>query len=207
MQIVVLANEQQRKELTGANDLSCRDILWINSLDEIDHYPRAGAFIDLLFVPDPGRLSYLRQLLPLPVIINSVCYTLEETDENFIRINGWPTFLAISTIEASAATQQLRAQAENIFAVFEKMPEWLPDITGFITPRVISMIINEAFFALQEGISTREEINTAMKLGTNYPHGPFEWASLIGLPNITRLLQKLALENPRYSPCKGMLIG
>ena len=42
------------------------------------------------------------------------------------------------------------------------------------------MIINEAFLALQEGVSTKEEINTAMKLGTNYPLGPFEWVEKIG---------------------------
>ena len=55
---------------------------------------------------------------------------------------------------------------------------------GFITARVIAMIINEAFFALQENVSSKEEIDTAMRLGTNYPYGPFEWTKLIGIDKI-----------------------
>ena len=61
------------------------------------------------------------------------------------------------------------------------------------------MIINEAFFALGEGVSTMEEINLAMKLGTNCPYGPFEWEEKIGLQNIYRLLHKLSATDKRYS--------
>jgi 3-hydroxybutyryl-CoA dehydrogenase len=76
----------------------------------------------------------------------------------------------------------------------------LPDEPGFITPRVISMIINEAYFALEEGVSTKEEINTAMKLGTAYPYGPFEWAERIGVRNILVLLNRLSKEKSQYKP-------
>ena len=54
--------------------------------------------------------------------------------------------------------------------------------------------------ALNEGVSTKEEVDTAMKLGTNYPYGPFEWAQNIGLRNVVDLLQKLSLAQPRYEP-------
>jgi 3-hydroxybutyryl-CoA dehydrogenase len=47
---------------------------------------------------------------------------------------------------------------------------------GFIFPRTIVQIINEAYFALEEGVATKEDINRAMKFGVNYPKGPFEWA-------------------------------
>jgi 3-hydroxybutyryl-CoA dehydrogenase len=56
---------------------------------------------------------------------------------------------------------------------------------------VISTIINEALIALMEGVSTREEIDTAMKLGTNYPYGPFEWAEKIGMERVDSLLAQL----------------
>ena len=62
------------------------------------------------------------------------------------------------------------------------------------------MIINEAYFALEESISTKEEIDIAMKLGTNYPYGPFEWGKKIGLKNIRNLLYELTLEERRYQP-------
>jgi 3-hydroxybutyryl-CoA dehydrogenase len=75
----------------------------------------------------------------------------------------------------------------------------VPDEIGFITPRVVSMIINEAFIALKEGVSTKGEIDTAMKLGTNYPYGPFEWAEKIGVEKIKSLLDKLSMQEKRYA--------
>ncbi|MEO5650820.1 MAG: 3-hydroxyacyl-CoA dehydrogenase family protein, partial [Ginsengibacter sp.] len=66
--------------------------------------------------------------------------------------------------------------------------------------RVISMIINEAFYTLKENVSTKKEIDLAMKLGTNYPFGPFEWAEKIGLENVFNLLKKLSEKEERYIP-------
>lgn len=68
-----------------------------------------------------------------------------------------------------------------------------------ISIRIISMIVNEAYFALGDGISTKAEIDIAMKLGTNYPYGPFEWATIIGLKKIYALLQNLGRDDARYA--------
>lgn len=65
------------------------------------------------------------------------------------------------------------------------------DRVGMVTPRVISMIINEAFYTVQEGTATREAIDMAMKLGTNYPFGPFEWCQRIGIRHVYELLEVL----------------
>jgi 3-hydroxybutyryl-CoA dehydrogenase len=62
------------------------------------------------------------------------------------------------------------------------------------------MIINEAYFALEDGVSSKEEIDIAMQLGTNYPYGPFTWGRIIGLKNIYDLLLKMAEINSRYKP-------
>jgi 3-hydroxybutyryl-CoA dehydrogenase len=67
------------------------------------------------------------------------------------------------------------------------------------------MIVNEAFFALGESVSTMPQIDLAMKLGTNYPYGPFEWSNKIGLKNITGLLNELSKEEKRYQPAKLLL--
>ncbi|RYF80186.1 MAG: 3-hydroxybutyryl-CoA dehydrogenase, partial [Chitinophagaceae bacterium] len=88
------------------------------------------------------------------------------------------------------------------FILLNRKWEWLPDEPGFVSPRVVSMIINEAFMALAENVSTKEEINTAMKLGTAYPYGPFEWAEKIGMQNIVALLQKLGTTQTRYTPAE-----
>jgi 3-hydroxybutyryl-CoA dehydrogenase len=73
-----------------------------------------------------------------------------------------------------------------------------------ITPRTIAMIINEAYFALEEEISSKEQIDIAMKLGTNYPYGPFEWAEKIGLKKIYNLLTQLYQTDKRYIPAPFM---
>jgi 3-hydroxybutyryl-CoA dehydrogenase len=57
--------------------------------------------------------------------------------------------------------------------------------------RIISCIVNEAFLALSEGVATAEDIDRAMKLGANYPNGPFEWAEEIGVRNILEILDSL----------------
>jgi 3-hydroxybutyryl-CoA dehydrogenase len=67
------------------------------------------------------------------------------------------------------------------------------------------MIINEAYLSLEEGVSSKEEMNTAMRLGTNYPYGPFEWAEKIGPENIARLLTALSRQQPRYTPASLLL--
>jgi 3-hydroxybutyryl-CoA dehydrogenase len=138
------------------------------------------------------------------VIVNSVTDTLRDIDAPFVRINGWPGFFKRSLVEASCNSSSLKEKTERIFNGLNKKTEWVPDEPGFITARVIAMIINEAWYALQEGISTKEEIDIAMRLGTNYPYGPFEWGNQIGLKNIYALLDRLGKFNNRYQPAELM---
>jgi 3-hydroxybutyryl-CoA dehydrogenase len=58
---------------------------------------------------------------------------------------------------------------------------------------------------LGDEVSTKAAIDIAMKLGTNYPYGPFEWAEKIGLKNIFSLLQKLSLQDKRYQPAPALV--
>ncbi len=67
------------------------------------------------------------------------------------------------------------------------------------------MIINEAWYTLGDDISTKEEIDTAMKLGTNYPYGPFEWGEKIGIERIIELLESLAKTDSRYTVAPALL--
>lgn len=201
MQVVLLGNEQIKQEWLSAGGEVSADVVWVNDVQELVQHRDAGAFIDLLFEAQPERIARLRTLLPKVVVVNSVADTLAELDASFIRINGWPTFLSSKVIEGSCLHTTLRTQGEEVFAALGKEVEWLPDEPGLVTPRVISMIINEAYLALQEGVSTPEEINTAMKLGTNYPFGPFEWSRRIGVQHIVTLLHKLSRKQPHYHPC------
>lgn len=201
MQIVVVTDDLLKEELLADGVLAGARVEWISEIEELNKYPNAEACIDLLFTPTEERIQLLQQ--KDIVIINSVEYTLTETHQDFVRINGWNTFLKSATIEASAGTAN-RAKAENVFDCFHKKISWLPDTPGFVTPRVVSMMINEAYMALQDGVSTMDEIDIAMKLGTNYPYGPFEWAEKIGREKITALLEKLSLQNPLYTPASSL---
>ncbi len=202
MKIVVITNEDLKKELLF-QQLS--DNVAVEWQQEISPAQDADAYIDLLFNHSAERINKLKNLPTVPggqpatIIVNAVTATLNELPAGFIRINGWNSFLKRNLVEAAGLDENKKV-GEKIFSCFNKSTEWVADIQGFITPRVISMIINEAYFTLDEKVSTKEEIDTAMKLGTNYPYGPFEWGATIGLKNVYELLNMLSKKNSRYTP-------
>ncbi|HVK96563.1 MAG TPA: 3-hydroxyacyl-CoA dehydrogenase family protein [Flavisolibacter sp.] len=201
MKIVVLANKNQQEEFFTRGIKAEFQVV-----DTFEYFIKtdADAYIDLLYNKDESRIKELKKFLPRPIIINSVIDTLADSCDQFIRINGWPTFLKSTVIEAAANGPESKEVADNILSIVGKKIEWVPDQPGFISARVISMIINEAFWALSEGVSTKNEIDTAMKLGTNYPYGPFEWAEIIGAKNIKELLRRMAEEDSKYKPAPGI---
>jgi 3-hydroxybutyryl-CoA dehydrogenase len=81
--------------------------------------------------------------------------------------------------------------------------EWVEDRVGLITPRILSMIVNEAAFAVMEGVAEPLDIDRAMCLGTNYPKGPLAWGDEMGLDYVVMLLEALYEEyhDERYRPC------
>lgn len=197
MKVVVLTNKSLKKELVSDVEEMKDGIIWIETLSQLDLYKETDAVIDLLY--EASHQTILEHLLPAVIIINSVEQTLAESNGAFVRINGWNTFLQSSLVEASSVEDANKVKAEEIFSLFNKTIEWVKDEVGFITPKVVAMIINEAFIALNQGVSTKEEMNTAMKLGTNYPYGPFEWADKIGGDKIKSLLNKLSKQHDRYT--------
>ncbi len=73
--------------------------------------------------------------------------------------------------------------------------EIVRDAVGMVLPRILCALINEAAFAVMEGVATPEDIDTAMKLGTNYPRGPLEWGDLLGLDLVVAILDALEAEH------------
>jgi 3-hydroxybutyryl-CoA dehydrogenase len=204
MVVVILANESLKMELLTQGISESAAVHWITEPEALFHHKDADACIDLLFQNDVERIKLLQQVQPKPILINAVIPTLGQLPADFIRFNGWNTFIKRSVVEAAGVDEKMKANAEEIFSLFNKKMEWMPDVPGFISARVIAMIINEAYFALNEKVSTKEEINVAMKLGTNYPYGPFEWSEKIGLKNIYELLFTLSKTSTRYEPA-GLL--
>ena len=196
MKIVLITDETGMQELLMQGLQENVQVEWLAEPADV---PGAEAYIDLLFTPAKERLFTWSKINPSLLLVNAVETTLAELPANAVRINGWTSLLKRPVIEA-AAPPELKDKTEAVFACFNKTVEWTPDIPGFVTARVLSMIINEAYFTLDEGVSTKEEIDTAMKLGTNYPFGPFEWSRIISLRNIHSLLLKLSVIHSRYAP-------
>ncbi len=102
--------------------------------------------------------------------------------------NGLPTFLNRPLLEISLWRKADQKSVEILCKKLETDFTIVDDRVGMVTPRVVCMIINEAYYTVQEGTSTREDIDLAMKLGTNYPYGPFEWCERIGIRHVYELL-------------------
>lgn len=149
------------------------------------------------------RIEILSHLLPSPVFINSVIQPLSGIHPGFIRINGWPGFLDTTLIEASAGADSI----EKAKKIFGDQILFVKDVPGFVNPRIISMIINEAWYTLGDGTSSKEEIDIAMKLGTGYPLGPFEWLEKVGKSRVLALLTALGKVDPLYGIAPGFVDG
>ena len=197
MKVAIITDDTLKEEWISRGMQETVLVEWVSEPLAVEG---ADCYIDLLFQPTAERINKLKKLQPAIIIVNSVIATLNMLSENFIRINGWPGFLKRTVVESSCVNDDLKTRAEKIISSFNKTIEWVPDVPGFITARVISTIINEAYFALDEKVSSKKEIDIAMKLGTNYPYGPFEWSEKIGLKKVYELLSTLSKSNSRYEP-------
>ena len=190
MILAAFGNNEQWNEIK--KDITDVEWLRLNSLNDITED------IDAVFIIEEDAIADYSSISNV-LFINSVSRTLKElnTPGNVLRINGWHGFLSRSNWEIAGTINE---KVITILSVLNKQFTRVSDEPGFIAARVLAMIINEAWFALEEKVSTIAEIDTAMKLGTNYPYGPFEWGEIIGEKNILKLLQKLSVNNKRYLP-------
>ncbi|MBI5567955.1 MAG: 3-hydroxybutyryl-CoA dehydrogenase [Chloroflexi bacterium] len=97
-------------------------------------------------------------------------------------------------IELAAALQTDSAslgKAQQFFTRLGLETAIVQDSVGLVLPRIICSLVNEAAYALMEGVAQPRDIDTAMKLGTNYPHGPLEWGDAIGLDIVLAVLRGL----------------
>jgi 3-hydroxybutyryl-CoA dehydrogenase len=164
----------------------------------------AVAYFDLDFVNEKERCVALSRLQPALIIVNAVTPTIKEIDFPFVRINGWPGFLE-RNIHELAAPEDLVQRVTALYHPLARDYRIVPDEPGMISARILAAIINEAFFTWEAGVSTKEEIDTAMRLGTNYPLGPFEWSERIGVGPVAGLLGALSRTNPAYVPSQALL--
>lgn len=199
MQILVKANPIQ-KALFAALPLVARaDLFWHDQ--HPDH--QADAYFDLCYESEGPAFSWVHHQ---PVFVNALCTAADALPENAIRINAWNGFLERKIWELGNDHPNHRAKAQLVLESLGQDYIWVPNEPGLVAARVLAMIINEAYFALGDGVSSKADMDTAMKLGTNYPFGPFEWANQIGLTHIVQLLKALEKNNQRYQPAPSLVL-
>jgi 3-hydroxybutyryl-CoA dehydrogenase len=184
--------------------VSAADCIHVRTIKDLAEHQDADLYIDLDFTIDPARLSALSLLLPSLVIVNAVTSTIAELGYPFIRINGWPGFLEREIHELAAPDEETAGKITAVYESLGRSCRIVPDTPGLITARILATIINEAWYTWEQGVSTKEEIDTAMKLGTNYPLGPFEWSERIGITPISLLLAALSKTDPGYAPANSL---
>ena len=118
-------------------------------------------------------------------------------------MNPVPIMKLVEVIRGLMTSDETCASVLDLAAGLGKTAVEVQDYPGFAANRILMPMINEAIFALMEGIGSRESIDAVMKLGMNHPMGPLTLADFIGLDvclNILRVLQE-GLGDPKYRPC------
>jgi 3-hydroxybutyryl-CoA dehydrogenase len=118
-------------------------------------------------------------------------------------MNPVPLMTLVETIRGQATSSASMAIASQLCVVLGKTPVEAADYPGFIANRILMPMINEAIFAVMEGVGTPEAIDAVMKGGMNHPMGPLTLADFIGLDVCLAILQVLqnGLGDPKYRPC------
>lgn len=117
--------------------------------------------------------------------------------------NPVPLMKLVEVIRGIATSDETYTKVKDLSEKLGKVPVECNDSPGFVANRVLMPMINEAVFALHEGVATREAIDEIMKLGMNHPMGPLTLADFIGLDVCLAILNVLheGLGDPKYRPC------
>ncbi|WAA12205.1 3-hydroxybutyryl-CoA dehydrogenase [Fervidibacillus halotolerans] len=118
-------------------------------------------------------------------------------------MNPVPVMKLVEIIRGLATSDETYLTVKKITEQIGKVPVEVNDFPGFISNRVLMPMINEAVYALQEGVATKEAIDEIMKLGMNHPMGPLELADFIGLDTCLYIMEILhqGLGDDKYRPC------
>jgi 3-hydroxybutyryl-CoA dehydrogenase len=158
---------------------------------------------------EPDRLRDYAALAGKCIVLGAVLTPLHEMVHRLAEplqcylfgLNALPTMLEPTTWETSSWNAADRPLLQAALQPVGIECVWVQDERGMLTPRTLAMILNEAWLMVDEGTATMADIDKAMRLGVNYPYGPFEWSQRLGLGNLLQLLQALQqLNGPEAVP-------
>jgi len=142
-----------------------------------------------------------------PRLVALISGSLAELDPtgSSVGFHALPPFDNAELVELTkgpGSSPTVIARAEQLFRTLGKHTVWVEDCPGLVLGRIVCQLINEAAFALGEGVGSAKDIDTGMVLGLNHPRGPLEWADLIGLDHVLGVIESLHREygEERYRP-------
>jgi len=117
--------------------------------------------------------------------------------------NPVPVMTLVEVVRAAETSDETAQAIVELAHELGKTPAEVRDVAGFVSNRILMPFINEAAFALQEGVAAAEAIDTVARLGFNHPIGPLALADLIGLDTCVAIMEVLerGLGDARYAPC------
>jgi 3-hydroxybutyryl-CoA dehydrogenase len=117
--------------------------------------------------------------------------------------NPVPVMKLVEVIRGLATSQEAFSETRNLALKLEKTPVEVNDAPGFVSNRVLMPLLNEAMFAVMEGVATPEAVDEVFKLGMAHPMGPLTLADFIGLDVCLDIMRVLldGLGDPKYRPC------
>jgi 3-hydroxybutyryl-CoA dehydrogenase len=136
--------------------------------------------------------------------------TALDPDGGAVGFHVLPPLAQASLVELTRSERSspgAEARAERFFAALGKHVAWVGDAPGLVLGRIVCQLVNEAAFALGEGVGAARDIDTGMVQGLNHPRGPLEWADAIGLDHVLALLEALWGEyrEERYRPAPALV--
>jgi 3-hydroxybutyryl-CoA dehydrogenase len=186
------------------------------ALDEIE-WPRVGIVIEAIFEDFDAKVALYRRIEPrlaataiLASNTSSISITrlatATERPDRFIGMHFFNPVPLMTLVEVIRGMQTSDATCETVEALAQRMgknPLRCNDMPGFISNRVLMPMINEAAFALMEGVADERTIDEIMKQGCNFPMGPLTLADFIGVDVCLNILNVLHrdLGDPKFRPC------
>lgn len=197
-------NEELKKFLPANYEITDKLNDTVDAVFETTNFPEEKKAENIKFIAE-----YLKK--NIPVFTSSLCtpvYRQASFSSHPARLVGiglYPAFSNAKLLEIAPSKitdAKLLENAENFLKEIKVEYAKVPDRAGLVFPRILSMIINEAAQVYSENIASRDDIDTAMKLGTHYPFGPLEWADKLGIDLVYNLLTALQSEygEERYRP-------
>ena len=183
----------------------------------IENIPNdANLIIEAIYENKEAKLNIFKQLEQL---INSNCIFASNTSsisitelsavcraDKFIGMhfmNPVPVMKLVEIIRGYSTSDETYSSIKDLTIQLDKEPVEVFDYPGFISNRILMPMINEAIFAMMEGVASKEAIDSVMKLGMAHPMGPLTLADFIGLDVCLAIMDVLysGFNDPKYRPC------